>query len=53
MYNAPTSGEYYIIAKHSGKYLDVQWAGTANGTPVWQWTFTGTGAQKWRFQFVD
>ncbi len=30
-----------------GKCVDVQWAGTANGTPIQLWTCNGTDAQRW------
>jgi len=40
-------GYYKIVARHSGKVLDVQWAGLDNGVPVWQWDENGTAAQQW------
>jgi glucosylceramidase len=46
------SNAYYkVLAKHSGKALDVVNASTGNGALIQQWDFTGTGGnnQKWRF----
>jgi Ricin-type beta-trefoil lectin domain-like/Secretion system C-terminal sorting domain len=41
------NGEYTLTARHSGLVLDVQQAGTANGTPIQQYTANNTDAQKW------
>ncbi|WP_433235885.1 RICIN domain-containing protein [Streptosporangium sp. CA-135522] len=38
-----------IVARHSGKCLDVAGYGTANGTNVWQWTCHGGANQRWLF----
>jgi alpha-L-fucosidase len=40
---------YRLQARHSGKVIDVSGAGTANGTPVQQWTWNGNACQKWTF----
>jgi len=40
-------GTYEITNVNSGKALDVNAAGTADGTNVQQWTPNGTGAQQW------
>ncbi|MBU5445214.1 glycosyl hydrolase [Paenibacillus sp. MSJ-34] len=43
------SGKVYkLINPNSGKALDVNAAGTANGTNVQIWEDNGSGAQKWR-----
>ncbi|MEV5972255.1 RICIN domain-containing protein [Streptomyces sp. NPDC051921] len=47
-----TDGSVYrnrfeIVAKHSGKCLDVTWAATQNGTRVQQYRCTGNINQKW------
>lgn len=41
-------GYYKIVARHSGKVLDVQGGGLDNGTPIWQWDENGTPAQQWQ-----
>ncbi|KWX80226.1 hypothetical protein AMQ84_04390 [Paenibacillus riograndensis] len=43
-------GDYYIQAEHSGKYLNAGGAGTANETPVIQFTFENNIWFKWRFE---
>ncbi|MBD9727293.1 RICIN domain-containing protein [Streptomyces caniscabiei] len=42
------SGTYKIISVRSGKALDASGGGTANGTPIIQWTDTGSTNQQWR-----
>ncbi len=42
---APAAGRYEIKAVHSGKCLDVNASGTANGVNIQQYTCNGTGAQ--------
>ncbi len=43
------SEECYTITNiNSGKMLDVQNAGTQNGTNVWQYEKNGTDSQKWK-----
>lgn len=54
---APTgpvvSGQSYrITPRHSGKTLDVQNCGTANGTNVQQWSWLNNDCQSWRFTDV-
>src|SRR5690348_10802320 len=46
-------GDYVLQAVHSGKCVDVQFSGTANGTRVQQWSCNGTGAQLFHFHPVD
>lgn len=41
-------GIYYIKNKNSGKYMDVEGAGTGNGTDVIQWTFSAAANQQWK-----
>jgi len=41
------NGTYRIIARHSGKALDVYGNRTANGTNVIQWRYTGANNQRW------
>ena len=40
-------GTYRIIARHSGKALDVYWEATADGSNVDQWTYDGGKNQLW------
>ncbi|WP_179201896.1 RICIN domain-containing protein, partial [Streptomyces caniscabiei] len=42
------SGTYKIVSVRSGKALDASGGGTANGTPIIQWTDTGSTNQQWR-----
>lgn len=39
---------YEIVARHSGKCLDVNSASTTNGVQMWQWDCNGTHAQQWQ-----
>jgi beta-glucanase (GH16 family) len=41
------NGTYRIIARHSGKALDVSNNGTADGSNVHQWTYGGGNNQRW------
>jgi glucosylceramidase len=41
------NGTYRILARHSGKALDVAGHGTADGTNVQQWAYTGGNNQRW------
>jgi endoglucanase len=41
------NGTYRIIARHSGKALDVAAAGTADGSNVHQWSYHGGNNQRW------
>jgi hypothetical protein len=40
-------GTYRVIARHSGKALDVYWEATADGSNVDQWTYDGGRNQQW------
>jgi prepilin-type N-terminal cleavage/methylation domain-containing protein len=42
------SGTFRIIARHSGKGLDVTGASTADGANIQQWTYSGNAQQKWQ-----
>lgn len=42
------SGTYRLVNKKSGKVLDASGAGTADGTPVVQWSANGGTNQQWR-----
>lgn len=44
------NGTYRVIARHSGKSLDVSSSGTTDGTNVQQWGWNGTNAQRWTFE---
>ncbi|MEU9997221.1 RICIN domain-containing protein [Streptomyces sp. NPDC050848] len=53
-FQAPRTGDgnvyrnrFDIVAKHSGKCLDVEWGSTKNGTRVQQFRCTGNINQKW------
>jgi hypothetical protein len=41
------NGTYRVIARHSGKALDVNAHGTADGSNVIQWTYGGGNNQRW------
>ena len=41
------NGTYRIIARHSGKAVDVQGAATNDGANVHQWTYYGGNNQRW------
>ena len=41
------TGTYWLENVYSGKALDVDSAGTTNGTNVQQWSSNGTAAQQW------
>jgi hypothetical protein len=45
-------GDYYIQAKHSGKYINGGGGGTVNDTSVIQWSFDTNNWFKWRFDSV-
>lgn len=40
-------GTYRVVARHSGKALDVYGEATADGSNVDQWTYDGGGNQRW------
>jgi hypothetical protein len=48
--NDPLNYWCKIEAKHSQKYLDVQWSGLSTHTPVIQHSWNGTDNQKWAFE---
>jgi hypothetical protein len=35
-----------LSPQHSAKCMDVQWGGTGDRVPIWQWPCNGTGAQQ-------
>ena len=43
------SGTYSIVAKHSGKALDVRYGSARNGNEIIQYTQNGGVNQRWRF----
>jgi aryl-phospho-beta-D-glucosidase BglC (GH1 family) len=43
------NGTYRVIARHSGKALDVYGHGTADASNVIQWTYGGGNNQRWTF----
>jgi endoglucanase len=43
----PGNGTFRIIARHSGKAMDAQSGGTADGTQIIQWTYGGGNNQRW------
>jgi hypothetical protein len=45
--NTVANGTYKLIARHSGKALDVLNNGTANGANVQQWTSNNCACQQW------
>lgn len=42
-----TAATYKLVARHSGKALDVSGASTADGGDVVQWSDTGANNQHW------
>ena len=40
-------GTYFIGNKQTGKYMDLEGAGTADGTPIQQWEFHGQSWSRW------
>jgi hypothetical protein len=44
----PNKGFYKIVARNSGKVLDVSGASTADEAVVQQWSWNGNNNQKWR-----
>jgi hypothetical protein len=43
------NGTYRVIARHSGKALDVLWQATADGSNVGQWVYERGKNQQWTF----
>ena len=48
-----TSGNWYLVNRNSGKYLEVANDSTADGGFVSEFTNTGSNAQKWRFESTN
>ncbi|MFI9638666.1 alpha-galactosidase [Micromonospora sp. NPDC051925] len=48
----PPPASYTLTARHSAKLLDVDNAGTADGTDIVQWAANGQPNQRWRLQDV-
>ncbi|MEU7751861.1 alpha-galactosidase [Micromonospora sp. NPDC049171] len=46
----PPPTTYTVAARHSGKFLDVSNASTADGANVVQWAANGQANQRWRIQ---
>jgi hypothetical protein len=46
----PANGTFRIISRHSGKAMDANNNGTANGTQIIQWTYGGGNNQRWTLQ---
>jgi hypothetical protein len=46
----PGNGTFKIVNRHSGKALDANANGTANGTQIIQWTYGGGNNQRWTLQ---
>ena len=42
------NGFFRLVARHSGRCLDVPGQSTANGLQLQQWDCNGTVAQAWR-----
>ncbi|MFF4269544.1 family 43 glycosylhydrolase [Streptomyces sp. NPDC001536] len=47
---AATPTSYTLVNRNSGKCLDVNGGGTADGTNIFQWTCNGGTNQKWRLE---
>jgi hypothetical protein len=45
-------GTYKVIARHSGKALEVFWEATADGSNVDQWAYDGGNNQRWTFEHL-
>jgi len=45
-------GLHRLIAKHSGKVIDVQYGGMDNGVNIWQWPINNDGAQHWEITHI-
>ena len=50
---AAFSGHYKVLARHSGKGLNVSGAGTADGARVIQWTYTAAAPANDEWELVD
>ncbi|BFM19812.1 RICIN domain-containing protein [Gilvimarinus japonicus] len=52
-FNAPVAdGTYRLVAKHSGKVLDVDACSTADNANVQQWPWNGADCQRWNLNHV-
>lgn len=52
-FNAPVNdGAYRLIAKHSGKALDVSGCSSASGANIQQWSWTGSECQRWSLEYL-
>ncbi|MEH0156390.1 RICIN domain-containing protein [Limibacter armeniacum] len=52
-FNAPIAdGVYRLVAKHSGKALDVDACATSDGANVQQWPWAGRDCQRWKFEYL-
>ncbi|WAJ71773.1 RICIN domain-containing protein [Catenovulum adriaticum] len=52
-FNMPVSeGAYRLVAKHSGKALDVNGCSTASAANVQQWPWTGGECQRWDLEYL-
>ncbi|MBB5894370.1 RICIN domain-containing protein [Kutzneria kofuensis] len=49
----PHTYTFIIVARHSGKCLEVSDASVADGANVDQWTCTGSTNQQWSFYYVN
>src|ERR1035437_634216 len=47
-----TGGTYKLLSRYSGKALDANNNGTANGTQIIQWTYGAGANQQWRISSV-
>jgi len=47
------NGSYFLIAEHSGKFLDVKGHSTKNEGNIHQWTQNGLDNQQWRLKRED
>ena len=41
------NGKHVVVARHSGKVMDVSGASTNNGANIWQYSYNGGNQQKW------
>jgi hypothetical protein len=52
-FNLPIAeGTYRLVAKHSGKALDVNGCSSADGANVQQWPWAGGDCQRWKLESV-
>lgn len=48
-----SGGVYKLIARHSGKALDIVEGSTVNGALVHQWDYFGGNSQKWKLEYLE